>query len=218
MSLSDQLLAALVQYGLPALFVTILVTSAGAPLPATLLLVTAGSFVQQGDFSYWSVVALTLVAAVIGDNIGYWIGRRGGRLLVTRLSHWIGGERRVAEAEAAARRWGGVGIFLSRWLLTPIGPTLNLTSGVASYSWPAFLGYDLVGEALWVVMYVGIGRIFSDRVQALADLLGDMAWTAVGIVAVAILGWKLLAYYRGNESNLQVSQTSFNPKGPKLTK
>ncbi len=201
MSLSDQLLAALVQYGLPALFVVILVASAGVPLPATLLLVTAGSFVQQGDFSYWWVVGLTLVAAVLGDNIGYWIGRRGGRPLAVRLSRWIGGEQRLEDAEAAARRWGGVGIFLSRWLLTPIGPTLNLASGVATYSWPAFFGYDLAGEILWVTAYVGIGRIFSDRVQALADLLGDVTWAAVGIVAVAILGWKLLAHYHGNELN-----------------
>jgi hypothetical protein len=74
-----------------------------------------------------------------------------------------------------------MGIFLSRWLVTPLGPWLNLTSGIAGYSWPRFLFWDVTGEVLWVVIYVNLGKIFSDRVSALAELLGNLTWVIVGV-------------------------------------
>jgi membrane-associated protein len=51
-----------------------------------------------------------------------------------------------------------------------------------------------VGEVLWVVLYVLLGKFFSDRVQALVEILGNLAWVIVGLIAAVILGWKLLRY------------------------
>ena len=86
--------------------------------------------------------------------------------------------------------------FFSRWLLTPLGPVVNITSGLTGYSWPRFLFYDVMGEALWVVLYVMLGRFFSDRVQEMSDFLGDFVWMIVGLLLVVVLGWKLLQYFR----------------------
>ena len=196
MTLSDQLLAALVLYGLPVLFGVILLAAIGVPLPGTLLLVAAGSFVEQGQLSFWWVIALAAAAAVAGDNIGYALGRWGGRRAALRLARWFGGEARLLQAETTARRWGGPGIFLTRWLLAPIGPAVNLTSGFAAYPWPAFLFFDVTGELLWVVLYVMAGQIFSNRVQAMAELLGDLTWLIVGILAVCVRGWMFLQSFR----------------------
>ncbi len=56
--------------------------------------------------------------------------------------------------------------------------------------------WDVLGEVLWVVLYVMLGRIFSNRVQALAELLGNLTWVIVGVIATMILGWKLFRYFR----------------------
>jgi membrane-associated protein len=194
--MSDYLLATLGVYGVPVLFVALLVGSAGVPLPASLLLVGAGSFVEQGELDLWPVLALSAAGAVLGDNVGYALGRWGGRRLTRRLGRLVGGEKKIEEAEAWLKRREGVGVFLSRWLLTPLGPVVNLTAGATEYPWPRFLLYDVLGEALWVVLYVLLGKVFSDRVQALSDLLGDLTWAVLGLVAATVLGVLLFKYLR----------------------
>jgi membrane protein DedA with SNARE-associated domain len=201
LSLSDYLLATLGVYGVPVLFVALLAGAAGVPLPASLLLVAAGSFVEQGELDLWPVLALSAAGAVAGDNVGYALGRWGGRRLTRRLGRFVGGERKVEEAEAWLKRREGLGVFLSRWLLTPLGPVVNLTAGATEYPWPRFLVYDLLGEALWVALYVLLGRFFSDRVQALSDLLGDLTWAVVALAAAVVLGVLLFKHLRAPDAD-----------------
>jgi membrane protein DedA with SNARE-associated domain len=200
MSLSDYLLSTLGIYGLPVLFGVLLIGSIGVPMPGSLLLVAAGSFVEQGDMSQWWVLLLASTGAILGDNVGYALGRWGGRRVAGRMSRWIGGEERLQHVEKWLKRWGGAGVFLSRWLLTPLGPLINLTSGMAGYSWPRFLFFCVAGEVLWVILYVMLGKLFSDRVQALNEVLGDFTWMIVSLIVVLALGWKLLQYFRAANS------------------
>jgi membrane-associated protein len=195
-SLTDQLLAALGSYGLPVLFAVVTIAAAGVPLPVTLMLVAAGSFVELGQMKLWQVITIASAAAVLGDQIGYALGRWGGRRLSARLERRKDGGARIKEAAAFTKRWGGAGIFFSRWLVTPLGPWLNLTSGIAAYPWARFFYWDVLGEVLWVVLYVLLGKLLSDRVQALVEILGDLAWVIVGLIAAVILGWQLLQYVR----------------------
>lgn len=196
MSVTDQVLAALLVYGLPVLFGVILICSVGVPFPVSLVLVAAGSFVQQGEMKLWQVIAVGSAAAVLGDQLGYGLARWGGRPLINRISRRIGGEARIKQAEAFTRRWSGAGIFFSRWLIAPLGPWVNVTSGIAAYPWRRFLLWDVLGEVVWVVLYVVLGYIFSDRVQALVEIIGNLAWVIVGLIVAVILGWKLVRYVR----------------------
>ena len=116
--------------------------------------------------------------------------------MVKRISRKIGGEAKILKTEALARRWGGPGIFFSRWLVTPLGPWLNVTSGIADYPWRHFILWDVLGEVLWVVLYVMLGYIFSERVQSIAEVLGNLAWVILGFIVAVILGWKIMQYLR----------------------
>jgi membrane-associated protein len=196
MSLSDYVLSTLGIYGLPVLFGALMIGAVGVPTPGSLLLLAAGSFVEQGDMKLWPVLALSAGGAILGDNVGYVLGRWGGRRVSKPLSRIAGGERRLKAAEDWLKRWEGAGIFFSRWLLTPLGPVVNITSGLTGYSWPRFLFYDILGEALWVGLYVLLGKFFSDRVQEMSDLLGDFVWMIVGLLFAIVLGWKLIQYFR----------------------
>lgn len=196
MSITDQVLAALLVYGLPVLFGVILICSVGVPFPISLMLVAAGSFVEQGEMKLWQVIAVASVAAVLGDQIGYGLSRWGGRRLINRISRRIGGDVKIKQAEALTKRWSGAGIFFSRWLVTALGPWVNVTSGIAAYPWRRFLFWDVLGEVLWVVLYVTLGYIFSNRVQAIAEILGNLTWVIVGLIVTVILGWQLVRYVR----------------------
>jgi membrane protein DedA with SNARE-associated domain len=196
---NDLLLEWLAAYGLSAYFGILLISSAGVPFPITLMLIVVGSFVEQGEMELWQVILLGSAAAVLGDQIGYCIGRFGGRSLIGRITNRFGGAENIKRAEKFTNRWGGAGIFFSRWLVTPLGPWLNLTSGVAGYPWTRFVFWDILGESLWVILYVMLGKIFSDRVQDISDIMGNLTWVFVGLTAAAILGWKLFRYFQNSE-------------------
>jgi len=195
-SLTDQLLAAFLLYGLPLLFGVIMIASVGVPLPINLILVAGGSFVQQGELKLGPVIIVASAAAVMGDQIGYGLARWGGRRLAVRISRKIGCQSQFRKAEALAKRWGGPGIFFSRWLVTGLGPWFNVTSGIAEYPWRRFILWDVLGEVLCAVLYVMLGYIFSDRVQAIEEILGNLAWVILGFIVAVILGWKIVRSLR----------------------
>ena len=192
----EQVLAALAQYGSPVLFAVVTIAAVGLPLPITLLLIVTGSLVSQGVMSLWLAIALAGTGSVIGDQIGYAVGRWGGSAVLERFSRLAGGSEKLRAAEARARAWGGTGVFLTRWLLTPLGPAVNLVSGTAGYPWGQFLLWDALGEFLGVAIYILLGRTFSDHVVELGTLLGDLSWTLVALAAAVLLGWKIVSNLR----------------------
>jgi membrane protein DedA with SNARE-associated domain len=196
MSFTDQILSALVAYGTPLLFVVVLIASVGAPLPVSLMLVACGSFAKQGEMHLSTVMLAASGAAILGDQIGYGFSRWAGRRLVKRVARRVGGEEKFHKAEALSKKWGGAGVFFSRWLVTELGPWINVTSGITKYPWRHFLLWDVLGETLWVVLYVLLGYFFSDRVQFIVQILGNLAWAILALLVAAFLGWKLFRYFR----------------------
>ncbi len=194
--MNERLLAAVSQYGEPALFGIVAIAALGAPLPITLLLIIAGSMVAQGAMNLWWVIAVAGAGSILGDQAGYAIGRWGGPKAIARLSRLLGQGVDLKGAEAKARAWGGPGIFVTRWLLSALGPWVNLASGAAAYPWRRFLFWDALGEITGAALYISIGRIFSDRVMAIDGVLGNLTWALIALLAAIVLGYKLLAYRR----------------------
>lgn len=212
MSLSETLLLAFSTYGLPALFVVTVMAAVGLPLPVTLLLIVVGSFVAQGDLNLLAVVALVSFAAVVGDQFGYAIGRWSGERLVVRVTDRLGGAERMAQAAAAVTRWGSLSVFLTRWLMTPLGPVLNLTCGITRFSYPTFLVWDILGETMWVLIYVLLGKFFSDRVEAISATMGDLTWVILGIAGVIFFGWRLLKSWRTEDKRASKPASEAQPR------
>jgi membrane-associated protein len=206
--MNEQVLAALARYGSPALFAIVAVAAVGVPLPVTLLLIVTGSLAAQGVMNIWLAIAIAAVGSIAGDQIGFAVGRWGGKALVARLSRMIGSPERIAEMDAKAKRWGAAGVFFSRWLVSPLGPWINLASGAADYSWLRFTLWDFLGESFGAALYIWLGLIFSDRVQAVGAILGDMTWAAVGILVAAFIGWKLFFGHARQETKLSAAPSS----------
>jgi membrane-associated protein len=194
--MNDQLLAAVSQYGPPALFGIVTIAAIGVPLPITLLLIVAGSMISQGAMNLWWTIGLAGAGSILGDQAGYAIGRWGGPAAVTKVSSLLGKLAGVEAMEAKAKAWGGPGIFFTRWLLSPLGPWINLASGTAGYPWRQFLLWDILGELTGAAIYISLGRYFSDRVMALYGVLGDLTWAIGALLAALILGYQLVAFLR----------------------
>jgi membrane protein DedA with SNARE-associated domain len=188
--MTDQLLELLTTYGLPALFGAMILAAAGMPFPSSLTLVAMGSFVAQGELSFWPVVFAGASGAIVGDQISYAFGRYGGRPLLAAVTKRIGGADKVEQAEAYSRKWAGWGIFFSRWLIGPLGPWINVTSGLTEYPWVRFIILDVAGEVLWLLIYVSLGRAFTRLDGGRAEVGGAVlvaATPALHAEALAIL-------------------------------
>ncbi len=190
--LQSTLLTALSSYGAIVIFGAILLASIGLPLPASFLLIMAGSFVESGDLDFNVVVLAGLGGAVLGDHFGYAIGRYGGRGLTQRITRRMGAEKAFARAEAGSLKWGASSVFLSRWLITAIGPYVNLISGITRLKPAKFSVLVLFGETLWVLIYVQLGRWFSDSIGELTDILGDLSYVILGLAVIGVLTYLLL--------------------------
>ena len=94
------------------------------------------------------------------------------------------------KATDLTNRFGGPGVFLSRWLFSPLGPYVNFAGGAASLNWARFTAWGAMGEAVWVVVYVGLGYTFADRINELADILGNASgFMAAGVITIGLGYW-----------------------------
>ena len=185
-------------YGLPVYFVILAASALGIPMPVKLLMLVVGAFVQQGEIAFGVALAVGSLGAIAGDQAGYFIGRKGGRPAINNITRRFGGVEMVKKAEDYAERWGLAAIFFSRWLVTPVGPWLNLLSGSTNFSWIRFTAVGAVGEVIWVLIYLLLGLYFSDRVEATADLLVNLSWVIAGLAAAMFLGWKIRQFLRNS--------------------
>lgn len=195
--MSADLIALLAENGTLALFLLLAINCLGVPFPASLMMLAAGSFAAQGEMDLTTVLAVGTAGAVLGDQTGYAVGRLGGAYFVNDFARRFGATTALARAEALSKRWGGAGVFLSRWLFSPLGPYVNLVSGMTRLSWTRFTVWGVAGEVIWVGGYVGLGFTFSGSVQVLADVLGNLSWFLAGAIVTLLLGWKAVPLIRG---------------------
>jgi membrane protein DedA with SNARE-associated domain len=194
--MNDQLLAAVSLYGAPALFGIVAIAAVGVPLPITLLLIVAGSMISQGAMNLWWAIGAASAGSILGDQAGYAIGRWGGPAVAAKLCALFGKRVSLDAMEAKVKTWGGSGIFITRWLLSPLGPWINLASGTAGYPWPRFLFWDALGEIVGAALFLFLGRFFSDRVMSLYAVLGDLTWAIAALLAAVVFGNVLLTRLR----------------------
>lgn len=158
------------------------------PVPASLLMIAAGAFVASGDLRLAPVVTAALAGALIGDQVGFWIGRRLGQILPDPASRR---GRLIAQALAALEARGAAAVFLSRWMFSALGPWVNFAAGASGFGHRRFSVAGSLGELVWVALYVGLGLAFGANLEAAADLASNaLGLMAAGTVTLAC-GWWL---------------------------
>jgi membrane-associated protein len=169
-------ISALQQYGYLALWLIVFVAAAGAPISGSLLLFAAGAFSALGDLNIFILFPVALSAAVLGDNLGYFIGRRVGMPLLTWLERqkrfrWISPEA-LERGRVYFRRRAGWAIFITRFLIVVLGGPINLLAGLEQYPYRNFLFWDVSGQILGAIIPLGLGYIFATSWEEVAGLFG----------------------------------------------
>lgn len=189
--MTDAALSLLGAYGGPALFAVLLLGAIGIPLPSTVLLLATGVVAAAGDVDRWSMALWATCGAVAGDQAGYALGRLAGPGIEARLGRHPSLARNFGRAREITARWGGTGVFFTRWLLSPIGPAVNLVAGVAAYPWLRFAPLSIAGEALWVWLFMALGAAAGHGIEEIAAIAGNLSWFLIAALAAGALGWAL---------------------------
>jgi membrane protein DedA with SNARE-associated domain len=184
----------LLSYGLVLLFVLVAIEGAGVPLPGETTLVTAAILASRGHYSLLAVIAVATVAAIVGDNTGYWIGRKGGRALLQKTpvvrDHF---ERLLPRAEAFFLRHGAKTVFIARFVLV-LRTTAGWAAGISRMPWWRFVIFDAAGATLWVTTVAVIAYEFG---RAAADAIGRYGlFAAIGIAVAAAIAFAIFKISR----------------------
>jgi membrane protein DedA with SNARE-associated domain len=180
------------RYGYAAVVGVLLLESFGLPLPGEAMLIAGAALAAGGELHLAPLLACAWLAAVLGDNIGFAIGRFGGRALVRRYGARIGiTASRLGRVEGFFHRYGGQVVLLARFFAV-LRQLNGIVAGTVGMRWWRFLAYNAVGAALWVsvwgfgVYYFGqsLGQVAA-RIHGLGYLIGLLALIAV-VACVAL--------------------------------
>ena len=171
----------ILDYGLYLLFLLVAVESMGVPLPGETALITAGVLASQGHYSIVAVIVVAAAGAIVGDNVGYWIGRKGGRALLYRTPYIRDYFARVLPpSERFFSRHGAKAVFFGRFV-SILRVTAAWLAGISHMPWWRFFIYNAAGGILWAT---GIGLLAYFLGKAAADAVGRYGLVAVGVLAV----------------------------------
>ena len=189
--MSDWLLAQVGEWGAWALALVTFLSCLAIPVPSSMMMLAAGAFVASGDLVLIEVVLAALGGAVAGDQVGYALGRVAGRRAEGWLLRSPTRATLVERARLSVQRRGTLAVFLTRWLFSVLGPYVNLLAGGAGMGWARFTAAGIAGEAVWVGLYTGIGRVAGGQIEQIAAALGNATGLLASLTVTAALGWAL---------------------------
>lgn len=176
--MSDFLLTQIINYGAPILGAIVFIGAMGAPFPATVIVIAVGAFCKQGFLSWYTTGLVALVCVVMGDSLSYAMGYYAREPVLRRF----GTSERWAQAESTFNRWGGMSVLLTRFLITGLAVPVNLIAGTSNFPFRKFFLYDLLGEAIWVFGYGGLGYLFGTQWELIGTFISNFGSLTLGLV------------------------------------
>lgn len=180
----DWLIELFARYGYAVVFVGVFLENAGMPVPGETALLAGAALARYGRLSLPWVIVTAICGAILGDNLGFLIGRRGGRALVERYGAILGLTRaRLGQFDTFFDRHGAKTVFIARFVtgLRVVGAILAGTSGL---TWGRFLVYNMTGAIAWATIFGGVGYTLAYSWQTLEQWIGRSGLVLLAVIAV----------------------------------
>ena len=179
------------EYGAAAVMVILTFESLGLPLPGESLLILASVLAGRGELSLPFLMLAAWAGAVMGDNIGYLIGRRLGRILIIRYGAKIGiTADRLTQVEAVFGRYGSVTVAFARFV-NVLRQLNGVVAGMLKMDWRRFLFFNALGGALWVSVWTLTGFYLGAHVSDIKAVAHDLeragAILGLGVLLAALV-------------------------------
>jgi membrane protein DedA with SNARE-associated domain len=158
----------------------------GVPVPGETALIAAGILAHDGRLQIEFVILIAAVAAITGDNLGYLIGRKGGRVLLEKDGPLLKHRKAVLEkGEPFFARHGAKAVFLGRWV-AGLRIAAAWLAGINRMHWLTFFFWNALGGIAWATS-VGLAAYFLGHIAE--KIIKDAGLIGIGVVLLAVIGF-----------------------------
>lgn len=197
--MSDYLLTQIINYGAPLFGVLLFFGALGIPVPASILLIAAGAFSQQGFLNWLPIAIFGLIGAICGDAVSFGMGHYAKDWVDKRFAKtpsW----KSAQETFASRAGWA---VYLSRFLVTALAIPTNLIAGGSGYRFRKFMTYDIAGETTWIILYGGLGYWFGSEWELVSDFISNFGGLLLGLVILVAGIWLATRWLKNNNARIQ---------------
>ena len=174
--------------GYPLLFLIVMSESSGLPVPGETGLITAGVLASQGNLNIAVVIAVAAAAAIVGDNIGYVIGRKGGRWILERPGRFSRQRREVLRVgEPFFERHGPKAVFFGRFVLG-LRVWASWLAGATRMPWHSFVIWNALGGIVWATVIGLIAYFLGSSAGNAIETFGIYGLVAALVAIVELAG------------------------------
>jgi membrane protein DedA with SNARE-associated domain len=173
-------------YGYLIVFFGVMLGTSGIPFPSAAILLAAGVLVQQGNLDLRYAIVVGILGAIIGNQIGYWVGHRAGRSFVLKWGRYVKlTPERLEQVERLFARHGGKAVFAARFF--SVSRVLEaLVAGTSRMRFGTFLLYSVLGGAVWATAVVLVGYFFGQSWGSAQHWSGRVPLLLVLLLGVAL--------------------------------
>jgi membrane protein DedA with SNARE-associated domain len=174
------------QYGYWVVFVGVLLENAGLPVPGETVLLAGGALAHFGRLSFGWVAVVAMCAAILGDNLGFLIGRRAGRALAERYGGRVGlTPERLRLFDRFFERHGARTVFIARFV-TGLRVFGAILAGASDLRWPKFLFYNATGAIVWSIAVTSAGYALARSWDTLERWIGRTGLIGLAVAAIFV--------------------------------
>jgi undecaprenyl-diphosphatase len=183
--------------GYPVIAVAVLLERSiflGLIVPGDVILALGGVYAGRRQLDLVAVISIGTAAAISGESIGYWLGRRFGRALIKRIPLARRLDKRFEAAEHYFRKHGGLTVAVGRYA-TAAGAFVPFVAGISQMPYATFLAYDVPAIGVWATGITLVGYYFGRNLDTVERILSRFGYAMLGVLVVLILGqflWKRL--------------------------
>jgi membrane-associated protein len=200
--MSDFLLTQVINYGSPLFGLFLFLGALGLPIGASVLLIAAGAFSQQGILNWFSTALLGLLGAVLGDALSFGIGYYA--------KDWVDAHFGKSATWRSARdsfdSRAGLAVYLTRFLITALAVPTNLIAGGSGIRFRRFMTYDTLGEMTWIILYGGLGFWFGSQWEVVSDFISNFGGFLLGLVLLIGGSWLGIRQLRKRPTEIDIHQ------------
>lgn len=198
--------------GYPAVTLFIMIESAGIPFPGETMLLLASFYAAiDHHLQLPIIIACAALGAIVGDNIGYYAGRTGGRALITRFGKYVFVKQKHLDyAERFFAKHGNKTVFFGRFI-SILRTWSAFLAGINHMPWRTFLIYNAAGGIVWAIIYGTLGylagRFFHDNFAQVEHFASITGWIGGGIIVTLVVLIVIIFRIRRKRRESLVSKT-----------
>jgi membrane protein DedA with SNARE-associated domain len=179
------------RYGYAVVFFGVFLENTGVPVPGETMVLAGGALAHYGHLSLPWVIAFAIVAATLGDNLGFALGRKGGRRLVERFGARVGvTPSRLRQFDRYFEKHGAKTVLVARFI-TGLRVVCAILAGGSGMQWPEFILFNAAGAVLWATTIALVGYFLGRSWDTIEHVVGSAGLAGLALVVGLVIVWLL---------------------------